>query len=271
MSKKLNGINLPDTDKIMRDFERISKMKTPDFEAIIKEGLPDTDKIMKDFERMSKMKPPDFEAFIKKGLPDTKKIMKNFDKIVSMSDSLAGFPNVISEIDWTNLELNKEDIEQAEVLLESENPEEELLSEINNKELSDRIYTYLKYIAITLLIIYRSIMIFETDTVQEIVVPALQSVVSSDSEKYTIKHINDELKKDIPRKIKPIFRIVIKDNLIVRNNNKVNSKINGELNSKDIVRIKEKNRNWTHVEYVNHDKDVFIEGWVFTRYLKQIK
>lgn len=98
----------------------------------------------------------------------------------------------------------------------------------------------------------------------------MQSLVASNSETYTVKNINYELKREIPNEFRSVFRIVVKDGLIVRDNKKVNSNINGILNSKDIIKIVEKNKNWTYIEFTSED-DEFIEGWVFTRYLKQIK
>ncbi|MBF0706609.1 SH3 domain-containing protein (plasmid) [Alkalihalobacillus hwajinpoensis] len=74
----------------------------------------------------------------------------------------------------------------------------------------------------------------------------------------------------IPTYFKMQHRLVIKDNLYVRSNKKKQSNIVDVLNIGNIVRIIEKNRNWTFVEYENGDGEL-ERGWVNTRYIKQIR
>lgn len=83
--------------------------------------------------------------------------------------------------------------------------------------------------------------------------------------------LNKELKSEISKDDLSSFRVVTKDELIVRKSKKVNSRISGKLYKTDVVQILEKRKNWTYILYSNYEEDDVIEGWVQTRYIKQIK
>lgn len=65
------------------------------------------------------------------------------------------------------------------------------------------------------------------------------------------------------------YRIVKKDNLEIREYDRVNSKILGYVHFAEPVSVVTKNRNWTKIKIIIDDE--IIEGWVFTRYLKKIE
>lgn len=80
-----------------------------------------------------------------------------------------------------------------------------------------------------------------------------------------------ELRRVLSKDDLKSFRIVTKNELIVRDGKKLNTKINGKLNKSDVIQIVEKERNRTYIIFYNKENDEVIKGWVSTRYLKKIK
>ncbi|MDY0409034.1 SH3 domain-containing protein [Paracerasibacillus soli] len=113
--------------------------------------------------------------------------------------------------------------------------------------------------------------------VEETVIPVVQSYTYHEeegifqSEKTSVKWIKDELKKDVSNQITNNFRVVSKNNLVVREGKSKDSRISGTLNAGYVVQIVEKRKNWTYVIYSDYENQQIVEGWVFTRYLEQIK
>lgn len=82
------------------------------------------------------------------------------------------------------------------------------------------------------------------------------------------------IKKEAPKLVKEKtilkrLRFVTASSLNVRERNKKDSRKVGTLYFGDVVRIIEKRRNWTLVEWASEDKDVVVRGWIFTRYIKK--
>jgi len=77
------------------------------------------------------------------------------------------------------------------------------------------------------------------------------------------------IKTEIPRNFLAEYRFITADVLIVRLEGKRKSKIVGKLYFGQVVQLIRKNKNWSLVEWKDEDNDVFIRGWVFTRYLKK--
>ena len=71
------------------------------------------------------------------------------------------------------------------------------------------------------------------------------------------------------REILNNYRFVNCDSLNVRSNNATKSAVIYSLNRGDVVKIINKQKNWTKVEYKNEDETVIITGWVFTRYISR--
>jgi hypothetical protein len=67
------------------------------------------------------------------------------------------------------------------------------------------------------------------------------------------------------------YRFVAVNSLNVRITNKKNSQLVGKLYIGQVVKIINKNKNWSLVEWVNDNQDVKIKGWVFTRYISRFK
>lgn len=87
-----------------------------------------------------------------------------------------------------------------------------------------------------------------------------------------VKEIKQSVKQSqVPYKILNNRRFVIKDQLYVRQTNKVNSRLIGELKFGEVVTVIEKKRNWTLVEYIDEEQGIFIKGWTHTRYLERFK
>ena len=263
---------LPDMEKITNSLEAMGKIKTPNFEAMINNGLPDMEKITNSIEAMGKIKMPDFEAIINNGLPD-------MDKIISLGQTLATFSDKIAEIDWTNYELTNQDIEQARDILEDENAAKKIYKELREEKELNKMS---KPIRCVLIFIYRLIMFLAAIAqvavyTEDRVIPVMQSYIHYEQEGMFqskiagINWMNDELKKDVSSQIINNFRIVAKDNLIVREGKRKDSRIAGKLDTGYVVQILEKKKNWSYVLYSNYESDEVIEGWTFTRYLKQIK
>ena len=188
---------------------------------------------------------------------------------------LDNYSEIISEIDWQNFNPTEINIKQAYTVLEDEHVEEKISKELNNIKNGKGIIAYLSSIMVTIYLIigFCSDFITVIEYTEQTVYPAIQSLSDHvfDSDKIAIKWLNNELKQDVPTQLTNNFRIVTKDDLVVREGKKVDSRIKGKLNSKDVVQIIEKKRNWTYISYSNYEDNEYVEGWVFTKYLKQIK
>jgi hypothetical protein len=65
------------------------------------------------------------------------------------------------------------------------------------------------------------------------------------------------------------YRFVATRQLNVWSRGTTKSRLLGKLYFGQVVRIIQKNKNWTLVEYHNETEEVVIKGWVFTRYIKR--
>lgn len=85
---------------------------------------------------------------------------------------------------------------------------------------------------------------------------------------YIIKTIKNDIKSSYEQDIYSRVRIVKKDELKIKQNNRRDSSTIGELNVGDVVEIIYKKKNWTKIRKI--ENDVIVEGWVYTRYLQKI-
>lgn len=94
------------------------------------------------------------------------------------------------------------------------------------------------------------------------------------------KLVNNCIKKDITKELSNnpdfdkkyilnTYRFVNSNVLNVRTKNTVKSRVIYSLNRGSVVRIINKQKNWTKIEYKNEDETVVITGWVFTRYISR--
>jgi Bacterial SH3 domain len=65
------------------------------------------------------------------------------------------------------------------------------------------------------------------------------------------------------------FRFVSAQSLTVRSKNSKQSRRVGKLHFGNLVRILQKKKNWSLIEYRDKGGDVIIQGWVFTRYIRR--
>ena len=112
---------------------------------------------------------------------------------------------------------------------------------------------------------------------------SISSIVESikDSTSYTDrKLLNKSIKKDVKNELTNnqdfnktyvlnTYRFINCDSLNVRSKDTTKSRIIYSLNRGDVVKIINKQKNWTKIEYKNGDETVVITGWVFTRYISR--
>jgi len=273
-------------DKMKNVIEVINKTTLPNIskmtsavEAINKATLPDISKMTSAVEAINKATLPDINKMVSAVEAINKRTLLGIGKITSLGETLATFSDKIAEIDWANYKLTNKDLEQAHDILENENAEEIVNEELSKNKDPNKISKPIKSV---LIFIYRLIMFLAAfaqvvEFTEDRVIPVMQSYIHNEqegtfqSERAGIKWINDELKKDASRQIVNNFRIVTKESLIVREGKRKDSRIAGKLATGYVVQILEKKKNWSYVLYSDYENKEVIEGWTFTRYLKQIK
>jgi len=86
------------------------------------------------------------------------------------------------------------------------------------------------------------------------------------------KQVTLGLKQYIPNpKERVQYRIVNVDKLNIREGQSMKTEVISHLSFADVVQIIKKEKNWTLIKRYNSDNETLIQGWVFTRYLAQIK
>lgn len=233
------------------------------------------DKFYRNIENMGRINLPDPDRYTKM-LENMGRInVPSFDKILSISEALSNFPNIVLNLDWTDFEFTEENLKEANDILDNENPPEQVTEEVNQKQYKSKL--------ILALMIFIKIIDFLDNTVNvatyveeklPVVIDYYEQHIAEDKSKTdreSVRWLNDELKKDVSQQITQNFRIVTKNDLEVRKGKSIDAKIQGKLNHGDVVQIIEKKRNWTYISFSNYQDGEVIEGWVFTRYLKQIK
>lgn len=102
--------------------------------------------------------------------------------------------------------------------------------------------------------------------------PKLNEVSSLFNDHKTVKkEITKNIKHILPNQSINQFRLVKCDILNVRQGKSTKTKIIGYLTINTLVEIIQKEKNWSLVKHYDSDNDTVIQGWVFTRYLSQIK
>lgn len=96
------------------------------------------------------------------------------------------------------------------------------------------------------------------------------------------KLINKNIKKEVSKELSNTkevdrnyllntYRFVNCESLNVRASNTMKSASIYKLNQGSVVRIINKQKNWTKIEYRNEDETVIIIGWINTRYISRFK
>ena len=65
------------------------------------------------------------------------------------------------------------------------------------------------------------------------------------------------------------YRFTTASSLRVRQSGSIKSKQLDSISFGTVVRIKEKAKDWTHIEYTDSDSKLLKDGWVFSRYLRK--
>lgn len=125
-------------------------------------------------------------------------------------------------------------------------------------------------------------MITQLEELNENSLKTFVSISKSITENYSTDNqlVNKNIKKDISKELNNTkeadkkyllntYRFVNCDSLNVRVSNSIKSRSIYKLNRGSVVKIINKQKNWTKIEYKNEDETVIIKGWVFTRYINR--
>ncbi|MGY0694071.1 SH3 domain-containing protein [Virgibacillus sp. FSP13] len=215
-------------------------------------------------------------------LSSVRSLMSSIDigQVASFGKLYHAIPESLVRIDWANFKVTDEDIKQAHSLLENNNIEEEVLKEVSVHKDPNKISQKVKIVFIFIFVYFipaLNSIIQTAEYTEDILIPKVQSFIEHQQEglfpskNASIKWLNKELKKDVSEQITKNFRIVIKDDLVAYKQKTKDSRKVGTLKVGYVVQIIEKRKNWSYVVYSSFEDNQVIEGWVFTRYLKQIK
>jgi hypothetical protein len=84
------------------------------------------------------------------------------------------------------------------------------------------------------------------------------------------REINQSVKESFPDKTQLIsYRFVISRHLNVHSEKNCKSRTIGVLYFGQVVKLIEKGRHWSLVEWQNKDRSVLIQGWIFSRYVEK--
>ena len=83
------------------------------------------------------------------------------------------------------------------------------------------------------------------------------------------KQLKKEIKVGIDHEFYRHYRFVSAPSLTVWSKNSTQSRYVGKLYFGYLVRVVQKKKHWSLIEYRGKEGDVIIQGWVFTRYIKR--
>lgn len=95
--------------------------------------------------------------------------------------------------------------------------------------------------------------------------------LSSKPKREVIKAIKQEALQDFDLEFLQTYRFVKANSLNVRNGPSTKNAKIGYLAIGHVVKIIQKGRSWSKVEYVNEENNETITGWVFSRYLESFR
>lgn len=98
------------------------------------------------------------------------------------------------------------------------------------------------------------------------------SPTKEEAKKVSIKSTTNTIKTIVPyKKLRQNIRIVSANVLNVREGKSTKKQIIGYLFFGNIVEIVDKQRNWSLIRKYDPESETYIQGWVFTRYLKRVR
>lgn len=193
--------------------------------------------------------------------------------------------NIFRGIDWSSI-IEPQDLENFDI----EKTLDGVTIDINDsisfqQQIAELVNRFkMKYPVVFYLIIWLVLSPIQSAITDEVLnlikgttVPIIQQVKTADY-KYVEKNIKIDVNNilnvniesnDVKDDLLKVFRYVSTDKLIMRQSNRVKSRVIYTLEFGQVVKVIHKDRNWSLVEYEN-DEDV-IRGWVFTRYISKFK
>ena len=211
---------------------------------------------------------------VSKSMESISELSKDISKFRFSTEAIGLYNDELSQADDINLDIN-------DVFLDDSLTIQEKLYNIWEKVKSKNIIVVLLVYNFIILPIFNPIKETYDDFVYESLCNAVQSITENVSNKdgkqlnksiknNAIKELNNDSctnKEDILN----TYRFVSCDNLNVRSKNTINSAVIYCLNKGDVVKIINKQKNWTKIEYKNDDETISVTGWVFTRYISKFK
>lgn len=183
-----------------------------------------------------------------------------------MMENTSSIIERLSEIDFSGITFDDEDIDQAVELVESDKFEETLNRELFDKKDLSKIPLYIKRVILLFyfLISFTSDLITVHNFFEGEILPLNKSTESDPP------WLTNEDDTSVSQQFDNSIRIVNKGKLAVREGKSEESRITGTLNKNFVVQIIENDADWTYIVYSDPDKGFVVEGWTNTEYLESI-
>lgn len=219
-------------------------------------------------------------------------LVRTLEEMNSLAQKITQFipdiENILADTNWEDFELTEEDQEKVKTIINSKDRESAISNELAHDKKTEAIpgnWIKIAFLWAVLPVVLITLGYFaeqsglKLEEVHSITVSNMKSKelefkTDAEEKNKPLKHIiNDiitKIKKEMPIFSQSFLGIVTKNNLIVREENKVNSKILGKLEAKTIVHIIDQRKNWIYISYFDIEDNIISEGWVFTRYIKKM-
>lgn len=205
--------------------------------------------------------------------------------VTAIDDAIKNNLKIFKELDWSSI-ISSEDLKE----LDMENALNGPVISINDGisfqqrivDFVDHIktkYPIMFYIFVFLVLppIQDGVIDGVTQLIKGVTTPIIEQAQTTDYkviEKNIRIEVNNTLNiniesKDVRDEFMKIYGYVSTEKLVMRQTNKVKSRALHTLEFGQVVRIINKDRSWTLVEYENGEDA--IQGWVFTRYISKFK
>lgn len=209
-------------------------------------------------------------------------IQKIANTVQEMALTIPNFTELISTIDWDEIDFTENDVKEAREIINQEDIEHAIYKELNkSKDTSQPTNSISVIITLFTIINFFINGVLYVDLFLDLanneIIPAVESISSSKqkkkliSMKQKIKHIHKSLKKKVPIYIWSSLGIVIKKGLSVYEKKRLDSTKKGKLDAPVVVKIITQNRNWIYISLEDSAGNSILEGWTLTRYIKKLK
>lgn len=272
MTKAMEGINKITVPAIKINWQ----MPIVDLKPIIESGS-----LMKSMELLSRNSSNYsnlMKVYSENITESQRKVMANLTQALSENKTIR-LDEIINSIEEN--ELN----EFNELIGDSESFEEDINSVIINEELNwqqkiiELIKAFTKKNPIIAILIFFTFLAPIKANMENILQGAYENAIENIGVRGISKENQKELKKQVINNITIInsdykesilnsYKIVLKENLEIRQNNAMKSEVIHRLSYGEIVEVVWKNKKWTLIQYQDDNK--IIEGWVLTRYIERL-